>query len=87
MMYSAAGGALSFVAMYALKKTNVFGMQGVSLLGAVSHNIGQLMVAALVVQTKGLIWYLPPLLAFGAIAGIVIGTAAKGILRILKGNT
>ena len=49
-MYSLAGALLSLAVMVPLQKTGKFSMIGVSMAGGVFHNIGQLVVAALVVE-------------------------------------
>ncbi|MDO4269071.1 MAG: Gx transporter family protein [Eubacteriales bacterium] len=72
MMYALAGGALSLAAMAAARKAG-FGKTGVSILGGVFHNIGQLTVAAFVTRTAGVFSYLPWLLAAGVVTGAVIG--------------
>ena len=70
--YSAAGFALSFIAMLMLRKTDKFGITGVSAVGGVMHNAGQLIVAALL--TNGSVFaYLPVLVIVGAVSGVVIG--------------
>lgn len=81
ILYSMAGGILSFFVMLLLKKTRQFGIAGVSIAGGVSHNIGQLAIAVLVVETKGLFYYMPPLLAAGTVTGLLIGILAEQILR------
>ncbi len=73
MMYSLAGGALSLLLMATVKKLGWFDQTGVSVIGGVGHNIGQLAVAAFVTQTPGVFYYLPFLMAAGCIAGAVIG--------------
>lgn len=79
MLYSLAGGVLSFAVMAAVKKTGVFQTTGVSICGGVSHNIGQLMAAALVVQNGKLVYYLPVLLAAGLVTGGLTGMLARRI--------
>jgi len=75
--YSLAGGVLSFLVMLLLRKhcSTVF----VSLLGGMFHNLGQLLVAAVVLETVGLLSYLPVLLLCGLGAGCAVGIAG-GIL-------
>ena len=48
-------------------------MVGISVLGGIFHNIGQITFAAVIVQTQGLYYYLPALLLAGCIAGVLIG--------------
>jgi heptaprenyl diphosphate synthase len=73
MVYGLAGGVLSLVLMIFFKKTNWFGQVGVSIIGGIGHNIGQLTVAALVTETAGVFYYLPFLMAAGVAAGGLIG--------------
>ena len=73
--YSLAGAALSLAVMAGLKKRDKFSLLGVSAAGGVCHNLGQLAVAAAVLDTARLGWYLPALLASGTAAGVVIGIA------------
>lgn len=51
ILYSLSGGLLSFLVMVLLKKSNRFSVAGVSIGGGTAHNIGQLLVAMVVVQT------------------------------------
>ena len=85
IIYSLAGGMLSLAVMSLLKRSGGFSVMGVSLAGGVFHNIGQLIVAMLVVETFSVIYYVPVLLTAGMLAGLVIGIAANGMLRRLKG--
>lgn len=73
MMYSLAGGILSFVVMLLLMKTKLFSQVGVSMAGGVAHNAGQLTVAVLITSTMKIYLYLPVLMISGMITGIVLG--------------
>ena len=73
IIYSLAGGVLSLMVMAVLKRFKAFGMVGVSVAGGAAHNIGQIAVAAAVVEQAGLFAYLPVLLAAGTVAGSMIG--------------
>ena len=83
LMYSLAGGMLSFAVMLLLKKSGAFGYTGVSVGGGVAHNTGQILVAMLVLETSRLIYYLPVLLISGTVAGAVIGIICGEVLRRL----
>ncbi len=85
MLYSLAGGMFSFLVMFLLKKTKRFSIYGVSMAGGVCHNIGQILVASLVLQTKLLVYYLPFLLASGVLSGIAIGLVSGLLVKRLKG--
>lgn len=80
ILYSMAGGILSFFCMLMLKRTGLFRMISVSAAGGIAHNLGQLIVAILVVESKKLIYYFPVLLLAGVLTGIVIGVVAQEIL-------
>lgn len=73
MLYSLAGGAASLAVMIIARKTGWFGQVGVSILGGIFHNAGQLTIAAFVTHTAGVFAYFPVLLAAGVITGAVIG--------------
>lgn len=85
MLYSFAGGMLSFIVMLLLKKGGYFSVLGVSIAGGVCHNLGQIGVAILVLQTGMLVYYLPFLLLAGCAAGICIGIIAAILVRRLHG--
>lgn len=82
-MYSLAGGILSFFVMLLLKKTGLFSPIGVSMAGGVAHNLGQLLVAAAIVENMKLFFYFPVLLFSGMASGILIGILTHLILRKL----
>lgn len=86
MIYSMAGGVLSFLVMLAVKKRKGFSIIGVSIAGGVSHNIGQLAVAVLVVESMAPIYYMPFLMIAGAVAGAVIGMAAYRVRKHIGRN-
>ena len=65
MLYSLAGASLSLLVMLIAKKTGKFSMTGVSILGGVFHNVGQIIVAMLVLETSSLFYYLPFLIVVG----------------------
>ena len=77
LWYSLAGGLRSFAVMAAALRGGRFGPMGVSVLGGVSHNIGQLAVAIVALGTARLAWYLPALLLSGAATGALIGLIAE----------
>ena len=85
-MYAMAGGVLSLIVMYLVKKTGLFSTVGISMAGGVAHNLGQLLVAALIVSTMKLFYYFPVLLFSGMISGILIGIVASLILKRLPAN-
>ena len=84
MLYSLAGGLLSFCVMSLLRRIQGFSVIGVSIAGGVSHNIGQLIVAMLVVKNLKLTYYLPALLIAGLVTGALIGLLTQKIKPVLE---
>ena len=85
ILYSLAGGLLSLAVMWGMKRIKTVSILGVSIAGGVFHNIGQLVMAALVVETYGVFSYVPVLLVSGLITGLVIGLASGEVLKRIKG--
>ena len=85
IIYSLAGGILSFISMFLMKKNERFSIIGVSMTGGVFHNVGQILVAILVVKSFSISWYLPPLMVSGLITGFLIGLISNETLKRTKG--
>lgn len=81
LIMSISGGVLSFAVMCVCKRLFGKHIVYVSICGGVSHNIGQLIAASLLVRTSYL-WLVPYLLIGGIAAGAFIGFASDRILRI-----
>lgn len=84
IVYSLAGGVLSLTVMVLLKRTDRFSVAGISMAGGVCHNIGQLVVAMIAVETYQVGYYLPVLLIAGLITGAVIGAVAGEVLKRIR---
>lgn len=80
ILYSLAGGLLSFLIMWVVKRTGKLGILPLSVCGGIFHNIGQLAVAALVVENYNVFYYLPVLLLAGAATGLAIGVVAQELI-------
>lgn len=80
IIYSLAGGILSFVVMLLLKNTGKLKILSISTAGGISHNVGQLIVAALVVENYNILFYVPVLIIAGIITGFLIGLLAGEIV-------
>lgn len=83
IIYSLAGGILSLTVMALLRKKGGFSVIGVSIAGGVFHNIGQLIVASVIVETFSVMYYVPVLLIAGLVTGLLIGIASDGMLKRL----
>lgn len=84
LMYSLAGGIAGFFVMLLIKRLKGFSITGVSIAGGVTHNLGQLVVAALVLQSLSIVYYLPFLLIGGAVSGMLIGIVGQRIKHYLN---
>ena len=76
LFYSVAGAVLSLTGMVLLKRTGLFSTVAVSVTGGVLHNVGQILMACLLLETNVIVYYLPFLILSGVIAGVVIGVVA-----------
>lgn len=81
ILYSLSGAVLSLLIMTLAKERDCFTMTGVSVAGGVSHNIGQLIMAYLVLESTAVWYYLPVLLVSGCITGSIIGILGKEIFN------
>lgn len=80
-LYSLAGALMSFAAMVLVKKAKVFSVTGVSIAGGVAHNLGQILVATVLVENIRIFVYFPVLIFSGVASGAIIGMTAYFILR------
>jgi len=85
MFYSLGGGLLSLIAMILLSRISGVSIIGVSALGAVFFNVGQILVAVVMLNTPQLIvTYLPILMVSGVVTGVLTGVVAQMVMKHLK---
>lgn len=82
LLFSVAGGYLSLFGMYAASKIPGFSTIGISLVGAVLHNIGQLLMASLIINNISIMSYLPFMLFASVITGVFIGIVVRFSLNM-----
>ena len=82
--YSLVGAMLSLVVMMLLKRVTKLSVVAVSCFGGICHNIGQLIVAMIVVENTSMVIYLPALLVAGFITGLAIGIVCRLILPAVR---
>ncbi len=82
LLYSLSGAILSLLVMLVLRRLNWMSVVGVSVAGGVTHNIGQILMAMLLLRTAAVGYYLVVLTVAGTIAGILVGLC--GALLIQK---
>ena len=84
MTFSIAGAVLSLSLMILLRKIGLFTEIAVSVVGGITHNIGQIFVAFLLLESDVVFYYLPFLLISGIIAGIAVGAASALLIKRIK---
>lgn len=85
-LFSLMGSLFSFAVMWVLMLLGRgrLSMIGISIMGGVAHNIGQLTAAAIVFQTLNIFYYLPVLLLTGVVTGIMVGIAVRYLIPALS---
>ena len=85
VFYSLAGGLLCWCTTVLLRKILTDRQIWVaSVIGAVFHNIGQILVAIVITGTPGIVVYLPVLMVSGILAGLFTGLCAQFLFGKLK---
>ena len=84
LAYSFAGALLSLSLMILLRKIGIFTEVAVSVVGGITHNIGQILVAFLILETEVVFYYLPFLMVSGVIAGIGVGVVSALLVKKVK---
>lgn len=84
--FSLAGGLLSSVAMWVFykKMSRIFSIKGISIVGALTHNIAQLAVASLILREAVMLYYLPVLLISAIITGLITGSISELTVQEIK---
>jgi heptaprenyl diphosphate synthase len=77
--------------MWLLKRWEKVNIVAVSIIAAVLHNTAQVLVAAALLATPAVLFYLPALVIVACATGTLTGTVALGVLNALpnapKGRT
>ena len=84
LAYSLAGGFLSLLGMTLLKKTDLLSCVGVSVAGGVLHNVGQILMAMLIMSTAGLGYYLIILTVTGIASGVFVGLCGSFAVKRIR---
>lgn len=88
LFYSLSGAILSTIVMYLVYKflSNYFSLIGVSITGAISHNVAQLGVASIIMESIKIFYYLPVMVLISLFTGYFVGLASIYISNNLKKN-
>ena len=84
IVYSLAGALLSMTVMYLLKRFTKSSVYAISMAGGISHNIGQLIIACMIVENRSLLFYAPVLLISGIVTGFLIGYLTTETLKRIR---
>ena len=84
LIYSIAGAILSLTVMFFLKHLTPLREVAVSVCGGITHNISQIAVASIILETNVVVYYLPFLILSGTIAGIAVGVVAALLIKRVK---
>lgn len=84
LMYSLAGSMLSLFIMVIMHKTKKFSIIGISIAGGLAHNMGQLIMASIILESLDLKYYTGFLMVCGAITGLLIGIISERVVSYLK---
>lgn len=83
-IYSFSGAVLSLAVMILLKKSALFSAVGVSVAGAVMHNIGQVLCAVIILGTAEIGYYLISLSVSAVVSGMLVGLVSALLIKKLK---
>ena len=81
LFYSVAGAVLSLTGMILLRKIKSLSTVAVSVSGGVLHNVGQIAMACILLETNVIKYYLPFLIVSGTVAGIAIGIVSAILIN------
>ncbi len=79
---SLSGAAAAVLAMGVLKKTNFFGILGVSVIGSIFHVFGQIGAGIFVIGSTAILYWLPLMLLLSIPAGVITGVIAKRFISV-----
>lgn len=82
--YSATAGISSFIIMILLKRVGIFTIMGISSTGGFTHNLTQIIVARILMESDGIWNYLPILGIIGIWTGFIIGKISAEIVKRVK---
>ena len=83
MIYALAGTLLATTSRLISKNSGLLSTTGISIIGGIAHNMGQLIAAIIMLSTAGLIYYLPVLVISGLVTGMVTGIITDKCIKHL----
>lgn len=86
ILYGLVGGVCCIAVMTCLRRIPIFSILGVSMAGAIFHNVGQIMAAVFVMENTGVIYYLPVLCISGVVSGLAVGFLSHFLIKWYSQN-
>lgn len=80
-LMSLTGGILSYLLMLLFSRGKIFSPIGVSVLGAVGHTVGQIVIAIILLDTTAFVYYLPLIAILSVFTGVFSGMLARAYLK------
>ena len=78
--FSLFGAILSLISMSLVKKYTKLSVVGVSIVGAIFHSIGQIIIAIIFLSNINILYYLPVLLISSLVTGILVGMCSDKLI-------
>ena len=82
--FSLSGAILSIISMYLVKRVTNMSVVGVSVVGAIFHSVGQILIAVIFLSNINIFYYLPVLLISSVITGVIVGIISNKIIDRYK---
>ena len=80
-LMSLTGGIFSYLLMLLFSRGKIFSPIGVSVLGAVGHTVGQIVIANILLDTTAVVYYLPLIALLSVFTGVFSGILARAYLK------
>lgn len=81
---SVAGGLLSVAVMLCCRRVLSLGGRLTSIMGALAHNVGQLVMASLLLRSVFAFYYLPVMILSGVLMGVLTGLLLRFVMPYLQ---
>ncbi len=87
-LFSFVGGMTSILLVILIRRINkeAFSVVGLSVIGAIVHNVAQFFAALLVLKNIDIFWYIAFLTLFAVLGGVLTGISAKYLIKALEAN-
>ena len=81
VIFGLLGGIFCIISMTIAVRLKKFSIMGVSVSGAVFHNLGQILAAFIIMDNVNILYYFPFLMISGIITGFIIGYISAVVIK------